>query len=123
MRGPNWNFFGPYDYWDVHKQPVLNNVNLSEIIYIQILGWGLPDHWFKREIFGIIATVIYVFMLPVGMMKMKFFSKLRLDLGAARYYTFMVLFLSMMSLPIKMVLRWTLNLKYIVAIQEYFFNI
>jgi hypothetical protein len=35
----------------------------------------------------------------------------------------MLLFLSMMSLPIKMILRWTLNLKYIVAIPEYFFNI
>jgi len=26
-------------------------------------------------------------------------------------------------LPIKMVLRWTINLKYLVAIPEYFFNI
>ncbi len=29
----------------------------------------------------------------------------------------------MAALPIKMVLRWVLNLKYIVAIPEYFFNI
>ena len=29
----------------------------------------------------------------------------------------------MMSLPIKMVLRWAVNLKYIVAIPEWFFNI
>ena len=27
------------------------------------------------------------------------------------------------TLPLKMVLRWTVNLKYIVAIPEYFFNI
>jgi hypothetical protein len=33
------------------------------------------------------------------------------------------LLLFMMSLPIKMVLRWSFNLKYIVAIPEYFFNI
>jgi len=33
------------------------------------------------------------------------------------------LLLFMASLPIKMVLRWTLNLKYIIAIPEYFFNI
>ena len=19
LRGPNWNFFGPYEFWDVHK--------------------------------------------------------------------------------------------------------
>ena len=35
----------------------------------------------------------------------------------------MFLLLCMFSLPIKMVLRWTFNLKYIVAIPEYFFNI
>jgi hypothetical protein len=29
----------------------------------------------------------------------------------------------MASLPIKMVLRWTINLKYLVAIPEYFLNI
>ena len=29
----------------------------------------------------------------------------------------------MMSLPIKMVLRWLFNLKYIVHIQEIFFNV
>jgi len=28
-----------------------------------------------------------------------------------------------MSLPIKMLLRWIFNLKYIVAIPEFFFNI
>ena len=30
LRGPNWNFFGPYEYWDLHKLLALNNVNLSE---------------------------------------------------------------------------------------------
>jgi hypothetical protein len=29
----------------------------------------------------------------------------------------------MAALPIKMLLRWAINLKYIVAIPEYFFNI
>jgi len=33
------------------------------------------------------------------------------------------LFLMMMALPIKMLLRWLINLKYIVAIPEFFFNI
>ena len=28
LRGPNWNFFGPYEYWDPHKVLPLNNVNL-----------------------------------------------------------------------------------------------
>ena len=32
LRGPNWNFFGPYEYWDLHKLIPLNNVNLSDIV-------------------------------------------------------------------------------------------
>lgn len=123
FRGPNWNFFGPFDYWDPHAQPVLNNINLSEIIFLNIFNSALPKHWFVREIFGIILTLAYVFVLPVVLARVGTFRKFRQDMGSARFYVFMLLFLSMMSLPIKMVLRWTMDLKYIVAIPEYFFNI
>jgi hypothetical protein len=44
-------------------------------------------------------------------------------MGPSRYYVGVFLFLMMMSLPIKMLLRWIFNLKYIVAIPEIFFNI
>ena len=44
-------------------------------------------------------------------------------MGAPRYYVGAFLFLSMMSLPLKMLARWIFNLKYIVAIPEIFFNI
>jgi len=44
-------------------------------------------------------------------------------LGPSRYYVSVVLFLMMMSLPLKMLARWLFNLKYIVAIPEFFFNI
>jgi hypothetical protein len=44
-------------------------------------------------------------------------------MGAARYYVGALLFLMMLSLPVKMLLRWIINLKYIVAIPEFFFNI
>ena len=43
--------------------------------------------------------------------------------AAPRFYVGAFLFLMMMSLPIKMLLRWIFNLKYIVAIPEFFFNI
>jgi hypothetical protein len=52
-----------------------------------------------------------------------FFRKYTAEAGLLRYITLAVLFLFMASLPIKMVLRWTINLKYVVAIPEYFFNI
>jgi len=67
-------------------------------------------------------VLFYVFALPVILGKTLF--KTYYDkLGAPRYYVSVFLFLSMMSLPIKMLSRWIFNLKYIVNIGEFFFNI
>jgi hypothetical protein len=122
LRGPNWNFFGPFEYWDIHKLEALINVNLSEYVWVRMLGTGLPTNWFVREIVGIILVLIYTFALPVILAKTVFKSYYE-KLGAPRYYTTVVLFLMMMSLPAKMLARWIFNLKYIVAIPEFFFNI
>ena len=43
LRGPNWNFFGPYEYWDVHKLEALVNVNLSEYIWVKGARHGAAD--------------------------------------------------------------------------------
>jgi hypothetical protein len=122
LRGPNWNFFGPFEYWDVHKLEALTNVNLSEYIWVRALRTGLPENWFVREIFGILLSLAYVFVLPVILARTwlrGYYEKM----GPARYYVGAFLFLMMMSLPAKMLLRWIVNLKYIVAIPEFFFNI
>jgi hypothetical protein len=122
LRGPNWNFFGPFEYWDIHKLEALTNVNLSEYIWVRGFGTGLPSNWFVRESFGILLVLIYVFALPVILAKWAFKAYYE-KLGATRYYVCVFLFLSMMSLPAKMLARWIFNLKYIVAIPEFFFNI
>ena len=44
-------------------------------------------------------------------------------MGFVRFFLLVTLMQFMAALPIKMVLRWTINLKYIVAIPEIFFNI
>jgi Cytochrome b(C-terminal)/b6/petD len=122
LRGPNWNFFGPFEYWDIHKLEALTNVNLSEYIWVLALRQGLPSNWFIREIFGILLVLAYVFVLPVVLAR-SVFKEYYEKLGAPRYYVSAFLFLMMMSLPIKMLLRWIFNLKYIVGIPEFFFNI
>jgi len=122
LRGPNWNFFGPFEFWDVHKLEALTNVNLSEYVWVRMLRTGMPSFWLIRELPGILLVLFYVFALPVLLAKSLFKSYLE-KLGAPRYYVSAFLFLSMMSLPIKMLLRWIFNLKYIVNIGEYFFNI
>ena len=50
------------------------------------------------------------------------FRKFFVKMGFIRYMLMSNLLLLMLTLPIKMVLRWTLNMKYIVHIDEYFLN-
>ena len=122
LRGPNWNFFGPYEEWNVHKLVPLVNVNLSEFVWVKWLNRGLPQNWFVREIFGFGLIGGYFALLPLVLSRTvlkPFYS----SLGAARFAILVVLLLSMVALPAKMALRWAFNLKYLVAIPEYFFNI
>ena len=56
-------------------------------------------------------------------MRGSFFKKYIEQAGLLRFSVLAMLLLFMASLPIKMVLRWTINLKYMVAIPEFFFNI
>src|SRR5579864_212156 len=122
LRGPNWNFFGPFEFWDIHKLAALTNVNLSEYVWVRLLRTGYPSAWIVRELPGILLVLFYILALPVILGKALFKSYYQ-KLGPPRYYVASFLFLMMMALPIKMLARWIFNLKYIVAIPEIFFNI
>ena len=122
LRGPNWNFFGPFEHWDVHKLEPLVNVNLSEYVWVKMLGRSLPDNPLEREIFGILALGGY-FLLSPPLFILCGGRKLFKQMGLIRF-SIMIAHLQWMGLMvIKMVLRWTLNLKYIIFIPEQFFNI
>jgi hypothetical protein len=134
LRGPNWNFFGPYEYWDVHKVEALNNVDLSQIFWIKGLNRALPQpppnaaiatqigYILVRELPGIIVTAGYFLILP-PLMAVTIFKRYFVRMGFVRYMTMAILLLFMALLPLKMVLRWTINLKYIISIPEYFLNL
>ena len=121
LRGPNWNFFGPYEYWDPNKLVPLVNIDLSELVWVQWLGQPLPKLWPIRELPGIALVVGYLSLPPL--LAAGPFRRFYLKMGPPRYYVGAFLFLIMLALPIKMVLRWLFNLKYIVHIGELFFNI
>jgi hypothetical protein len=123
LRGPNWNFFGPYEFWDPNKVEALVNVDLSEYFWISWLGRGLPGHWLLRELPGILVLGAYFFVLPVLLRRTRWLRKYYEKMGPPRYYVGMTLLLVMTLMPIKMYLRWIFNLKYFVHIQEFFFNI
>ena len=122
FRGPNWNFFGPFEFWDPHKIEALNNVNLSEYFWVIGLNKPLPTNPLIREAIGILVTIFYVFILPPLLAK-TWLKDMFKAYGAVRYSFLMLFGLLMLSLPIKMYLRWIINLKYIVSIPEWFFNI
>ena len=122
LRGPNWNFFGPFEYWDIHKLEPLTNVQLSEYIWVRGLGRPLPENWLIREFFGILLVLSYVTVVPVTLARTVFRSYYE-KLGPARFYVTVFLFLMMLSLPVKMLTRWLFNLKYVVSLPEFFFNI
>ena len=122
LRGPNWNFFGPFEVWDVHKLVPLMNVNLSEFIFIKWLGVGLPKEWYLREAPGILILIFY-FTVPSFILSKTLFKRIYERQGAVRYHIYITLLLVMVALPVKMYLRWAFNLKYIVGIPEFFFNI
>ena len=122
LRGPNWNFFGPFEKWDEHKVLVLNSINLSELIWVKFLNQPLPKNFAIREIFGLVGAAFYLVALP-GILAKTFLKSYVEKLGLIRYSVFVILLLSMAGLPIKMYLRWTLNLQYIISIPEFFLNI
>ncbi len=135
LRGPNWNIFGIYEFWDVHKLEVLNNVNLSEMFWLNGLhqplpvapagssGWLQAGYILLREAPGFIAVLAYLMVLPPVLALLPYFRNFYSRMGFIRYMVLTNVGLMMAALPIKMVLRWAINLKYIVAIPEWFFNI
>jgi uncharacterized membrane protein len=133
LRGPNWNFFGPFEYWDPHKVLALNNVDLSEYFWKGLLQTGLPkapegsSFWVnlgyivKREAPGILLVFAYFALLP-PLFATTLFRNFFVRMGFIRYIVMINLLLIMALLPIKMVARWVWNMKYFIAIPEYFLN-
>ena len=134
LRGPNWNIFGPYEYWDPHKVEPLSNVNLSDKFWKDWLHLPLPQApassptltqlWYilQREGLGIVLTLGYLVLLP-PLMATTIFRKFFVKMGFFRYMLMANLMLLMMALPMKMALRWVFNLKYIIYIPEIFLNL
>lgn len=135
LRGPNWNFFGIYEYWDVHKLEVLENEFFSNWFWEGILHQGVPEapkgagegikalYILFRELPGIIFLGVYFLFLPPLMTLIKTFRDFFYRMGFIRYMIFTNLLLMMAILPIKMVLRWAFNLKYFVNIPEWLINV
>jgi len=129
LRGPNWGFFGPFEPWDAHRPSALTNVNLSELFWLRWLGTPFPTpesagSWYPvaREAPGLLLLIGYFLAIPL-LCRVTVMQVSYTRLGPARYGIMMFLLMLMTLVPIKMLLRWLVNLKYIVALTEWSFNI
>jgi hypothetical protein len=133
MRGPNWTFFGLYEVRDPHKLLALRNVRLSEYFWVTMLDRGVPQvpadggwlvklgHVLWREIAGVVLTALYFVALPplLGRTVLRSFRR---RMGFGRYTLMVLLLLTMATLPLKMFLRWTFSVSYVVSMPEYLLN-
>lgn len=112
LRGPGWNFFLPWEYWDPHKVVAANNIDFTEL-------FGIPTRNIDNSLnllatfIGFAIVSIYLVVLPIWYWIKNKHKSLFQELGPVKYGVTAFLFLTMMSLPIKMILRWMLDIKYI----------
>lgn len=133
LRGPNWNFFGPFEYWTPYKVEVLNNVDLPQMFWVSLLDRPLPrapqgagvltqvGYVLLREAPGLVLLGAYLVLLP-PLLAVTVFRGFFAKMGLIRYMVMVSLMLLMLTLPIKMILRWTFNLRYLVSIPEFSLN-
>ncbi len=103
LRGPGWNLFMPWQYWDPHKVVALVSVDLPYAFGVRtylmasIVGGAVVIGYF------VVGTAIYFFME----------RKAIKSVGFTRMFIKIQLILIMIGIVIKIVLRLAFNIKYI----------
>jgi hypothetical protein len=105
LRGPGWNLFMPWQYWDPHKVVALVNVDLPYALGVRtynmamVVGGGILSAYFA------LGTAVYFFME----------RKAIKNVGFLRMFIKVQLYLIMIGMVIKIVLRIGFNIKYILV--------
>jgi hypothetical protein len=110
LRGPGWNWFWPWERWDPHKIEAMTNVDLPYMV-------GFRDP-FWSAIFGLALVVAFFVGGTIAMYYWVVLLKGREFMqrwGMPRFITTSFLFLNMLAVLIKMVMRHALNIKYVMA--------
>jgi hypothetical protein len=116
IRGPGWLWFWPGQFWDHHRVVHEVNRDLHEIV----AGWFdssalLQQPW--KGIFGA-AVVGFYFAFAGGLFHVlfkKFAANAYRAMNIFQYLTLMGLFLIMMGLPTKILLRLVFRIKYVMV--------
>lgn len=110
FRGPGWNLFWPWQYWDSHKVVALTNVDLPYLL-------GFRDYWVMAAVGAFLILLyfivgVWLFYKWVIWLKGREFM---VRWGSVRFAITAFLFVTMMGLPVKMFLRLAFNIKYILV--------
>jgi hypothetical protein len=108
MRGPGWLWFWPWQEWDAHRIVADTNYDLTQFI-------GIDSKSLLGSVIGGGVITVYFFLgMVIPFLFLKVTGNRTLEkLGIIRYSLVAFLFLSMMGLPIKVVLKLVFHLKYI----------
>ncbi len=108
FRGPGWLWYWPWQEWDHQRvvfEPTTDLTNLIGIDSRSVLGFFMGG--------GVVFLYFAIGMIAPYLYWKKTHPKFLNDLGLVRYTTIMILFLFMMSIPIKMILRLVFLIKYV----------
>jgi hypothetical protein len=103
-RGPGWNWYWPWESWDVPKIASHATVNLSDLL-------GVPDGPAAFVLGGLVLSLWYGQAIVFWFWRRRAGGLQQID--GWRYAVVSVLFLSMLAVPIKIALRLALDLKYV----------
>jgi hypothetical protein len=104
FRGPGWNLYWPWNFWDPHKVVPMTNVDFPYWLGVRdadktfLTGMAAVVGWFS------LAPLIWLWKRKTPFMK---------KLGLARYGLVSFLYLCMSGVIVKIILRLTLHIKYI----------
>jgi cytochrome b/b6/petD-like protein len=108
FRGPGWNLFMPWDYWDPHKVVPLTNIDLPYRLGIRSEMGAM--------LFGAVCVLGWLVGIPGAIWQWKKDTPFMRQLGMMRYGIVATLFMIMAGVLVKMALRLSLNIKYILVI-------
>lgn len=114
FRGPGWNLFFPWEYWDTHRVVALTNIDYTEFFF------GVPTRRVDDSLNPVAmalggGTILLWYCVPVAFYFWKRSSETIRKLGPLRYTITAFLFMTMMAVPVKILLRLLFNIKYILV--------
>jgi hypothetical protein len=110
----------------------MTNTTLAEWFWVDLLvrnvpqvpaGVGAFTEWGYiawREAAGLAGTALYFLGLPV-LLRCTLLRRAYGQMGRGRFVVLVLLLLTMLALPLKMILNWTMNLSYVINIPEHSF--